>query len=66
VGRSWNRNLVFSTDARNGYATIALPSIAEALIAEDPERVAREVDDLAMRVRAAAGRLDAAARSLAP
>jgi N-acetylated-alpha-linked acidic dipeptidase len=66
VGRAWNRNLVFSTDARNGYATIALPSIAEALIAEDPERVAREVDDFAIRVRAAAGRLEAAARSLAP
>lgn len=66
VGRPWNRNLVFSTDARNGYATIALPSIAEALIAGDPERLVREVDDLAIRVGAAAGRLEAAARSLAP
>jgi N-acetylated-alpha-linked acidic dipeptidase len=66
VGRPWNRNLVFSTDARNGYATLALPSIAEAVIAEDPDRIAREVEDLATRVRAAAGRLDAATRALAP
>jgi N-acetylated-alpha-linked acidic dipeptidase len=66
VGRPWNRNLVFSTDARNGYATIALPSIAEALIAAEAERIESEVDDLANRVRAAADRLAAATRALAP
>ena len=65
-GRPWNRNLLFSTDARNGYATIALPSIAEAVRAEDPDRIEREVEDFATRVQAAAARLDAAARSLAP
>lgn len=66
VGRPWNRNLVFSTDDRNGYATLALPGIAEALIAVDAERVAREVDDLATRVEAAAARVTAAAAALAP
>ena len=65
-GRPWNRNLIFSTDARNGYATIALPSIAEALIAADADRIGREVDDLAVRVRAAAERLVAATGALAP
>ncbi|MGH7665158.1 MAG: M28 family peptidase [Gemmatimonadaceae bacterium] len=66
VGRPWNRNLVFSTDDRNGYATLELPSISEARIAGDPERVAREVDDLAARIHAAGMRLVAASRALAP
>ena len=66
VGRPWNRNLVFSTDDRNGYATLELPSISEALIAEDAVRAVREVDDLATRVRAAAKRLEAATGALAP
>lgn len=65
-GRPWHRNLIFSTDARNGYATIALPSIAEALIAADADRIGREVDDLAVRVHAAAERLVAATGALAP
>jgi N-acetylated-alpha-linked acidic dipeptidase len=66
VGRPWNRNLVFSTDDRNGYATLALPGIAEALLATDTRRVGIEVDDLATRVEAAAARLAAAGRALAP
>ncbi|HEU4463597.1 MAG TPA: M20/M25/M40 family metallo-hydrolase, partial [Gemmatimonadota bacterium] len=66
VGRPWNRNLVFSTDDRNGYATLDLPSISEALIAGDGPRAVREVEDFATRVRAAAKRLDAATVALAP
>ena len=66
VGRPWNRNLVFSTDDRNGYATLDLPSISEALIAGDAARAVREVDDFAMRIRAAARRVEAAATALAP
>jgi hypothetical protein len=66
VGRPWNRNLVFTTDDRNGYATLDLPSISEALIAGDAARAVREVDDFATRIRAAADRLDAAAGALAP
>lgn len=66
AGRPWSRNLVFATDDRNGYATLELPSISEALIAGDGARAVREVDDFATRVRAAAQRLDAAADALAP
>jgi N-acetylated-alpha-linked acidic dipeptidase len=66
VGRPWNRNLVFSTDDRNGYANLALPSISEARIAGDAARVASETADFAERVNAAAERLDAAAAALAP
>lgn len=66
VGRPWNRNLVFTTDDRNGYATLELPSISEALIAGDAARAVQEVEDFATRVRAAAKRLDAAAAALAP
>jgi N-acetylated-alpha-linked acidic dipeptidase len=66
VGRPWSKNLVFSIDDRNGYATLELPSISEARTAGDAERVAREVDDLASRVHAAAERLEAASQALAP
>jgi N-acetylated-alpha-linked acidic dipeptidase len=66
VGRPWNRNLVFSTDDRNGYATLDLPSISEALIAGDAARAVREVEDFATRVRAATKRVEAATAALAP
>jgi hypothetical protein len=65
VGRPWNRNVVFTTDDRNGYATLELPSIAEALVAGDSARAVREAADLATRVLAAAARLDAATTALA-
>ena len=66
VGRPWSKNLVFSTDDRNGYANLALPSISEARIAGDAALVEREVADFAARVHAAAGRIQAASRALAP
>jgi N-acetylated-alpha-linked acidic dipeptidase len=66
VGRPWERNLVFSTDDRNGYANLALPSISEARIAGDAERVQSEVADFTARVHAAANRLQAASSALAP
>lgn len=66
VGRPWNRNLVFSADDRNGYATLDLPSISEALVAGDAARAVREADDFATCVRAAAKRLDGATGALAP
>ncbi|HUP20232.1 MAG TPA: M20/M25/M40 family metallo-hydrolase, partial [Gemmatimonadota bacterium] len=64
VGRPWYRNLTFAADARNGYATIALPSIAEALRSGDPDRLRREVRDLAGRVAEAARRAAAATAGL--
>ena len=66
VGRPWSKNLVFSTDDRNGYANLALPSISEARIGGDAELVEREVADFAARVHAAAQRLRAASTALAP
>jgi N-acetylated-alpha-linked acidic dipeptidase len=66
VGRPWSKNLVFSTDDRNGYANLALPSISEARIAGDAALVEREVADFAARVHAAAQRIHAASTALAP
>lgn len=64
VGRPWSHNLVFSTDDRNGYATLALPSIAEALRSRDAARIAGETDDFVARVYAAAQRVAAATAAL--
>lgn len=63
-GRPWYRNLVFAADGRNGYATLALPSVAEAVRAEDPRRVAAETADLAGRVDAATARVEEAVQAL--
>lgn len=64
AGRPWYRNLVFAADRMNGYATIALPSIAEAVADEDAQRVQTEIDDLAARVQAATARIVEATRAL--
>ena len=64
AGRPFQRNLVFASDRDNGYATIALPGIAEALRDRDEARARREVEELAARVRAAATRVDEAAAAL--
>lgn len=63
-GRPWYRNLAFASDRRNGYATIALPTVAEALRAGEPARVEAEALDLAGRFRAAGARVDAASEAL--
>jgi len=60
-GRPWVRNLTVAADYRNGYANIMLPGIAEASRAKDWTAMAREAEDLAARVDAAAGRLREAA-----
>ena len=59
-GRPWYRNLVFASDRDNGYADIALPSIAEAIADGDDALAAQEVKDFIRRLDAAAGRLRAA------
>jgi N-acetylated-alpha-linked acidic dipeptidase len=64
VGRRWMRNLIYASDVDNGYATMALPSIAEAIRADDRRRAAAEVADLAVRVRAAAANLGEASEAL--
>ena len=65
VGRPFMKNLIFASDRDNGYANVALPGIAEALRDNDIPRAQREVHDLADRIRAAAGQVDAASRALA-
>lgn len=64
VGRPWYRNLIFASDDRNGYATIGLPSVAEAILSGDAARVRREVEDLAARVGEATEQIRAATRFL--
>jgi len=60
VGRPWFKNLIFAADYDNGYATIAIPTVQEAMKADDPDRVVREADDLTSRVRSAVDHLIAA------
>ncbi|MEX0979754.1 MAG: M20/M25/M40 family metallo-hydrolase [Gemmatimonadota bacterium] len=62
--RPWYRNLVFAADYRNGYATIALPSIQEAIRDGNEERIVDEALDLAERVDAAVGHVLAASQAL--
>jgi len=62
--RPWFRNVVYAADEDNGYATVLFPAVAEAVRDGDAGRAAREVADLAARVRAATARLDGARRAL--
>jgi N-acetylated-alpha-linked acidic dipeptidase len=57
VTRPWFRNLIYAADENNGYSTMVLPSIGEAIRAGDEGMVGREITDLA-------GRFDAATRAL--
>ena len=51
---------MFASDRDNGYADIALPSIAEAIADGDDALAAQEVKDFIRRLDAAAGQLRAA------
>jgi N-acetylated-alpha-linked acidic dipeptidase len=62
--RPWYRNLIYASDVDNGYATMAFPSIGEAIRSDDARLVRAEIADLADRFRAAAARLDDARRAL--
>lgn len=57
VTRPWFRNLIYAADENNGYSTMVLPSIGEAIRAGDEGMVGREIADLV-------GRFDAATRAL--
>ena len=63
--RPWVRGLVYAADEDNGYATIALPSVSEAIRSGDASLAQREVDDLARRFDAASAALEDARRALA-
>lgn len=53
VTRPWFRNLIYASDENNGYATMVLPSVNEAIRLGDEAAVERELADLAQRFDAA-------------
>jgi len=53
VTRPWFRNLIYASDENNGYATMVLPSVNEAIRLGDESAVERELADLATRFDAA-------------
>jgi N-acetylated-alpha-linked acidic dipeptidase len=63
--RPWFRNLIYVADENNGYANMALPSVNEAIRANDEALTRREIADLAMRFDAAAQAVSAARAALA-
>ena len=64
VTRSWFRNLIYASDENNGYATMVLPSVNEAIRLGDESAVTRELADLASRFDAATGALQTATASI--
>lgn len=64
VTRSWFRNLIYASDENNGYSTMVLPSVNEAIRLGDEAAVTREVSDLAQRFDAATKSLQAATSQL--
>jgi N-acetylated-alpha-linked acidic dipeptidase len=49
VTRPWFRNLVYASDENNGYSTMVLPSVNEAIRRGDESIVEREIADLVQR-----------------
>ena len=49
VTRPWFRNLVYASDENNGYSTMVLPSVNEAIRVGDESAVERELADLVKR-----------------
>jgi N-acetylated-alpha-linked acidic dipeptidase len=64
VGRPFMKNLVFASDRDNGYANIALPSVAEALRDHNATLAGKELSDLAAHVRAATAAVNTATSDL--
>jgi N-acetylated-alpha-linked acidic dipeptidase len=52
--RPWFRNLIYVADENNGYANMALPSVNEAIRANDEALTRSELEDLAGRFTRAA------------
>ena len=63
-GRAWYRNLAFAADVDNGYATLAFPSIVEAIRSGDSALYWAEARDLSLRVTRASSYLRAAREAL--
>jgi len=49
VTRPWFRNLIYASDENNGYATMVLPSVNEAIRVGDESVVTKEIADLTSR-----------------
>jgi N-acetylated-alpha-linked acidic dipeptidase len=64
VTRPWFRNLIYAADENNGYSTMVLPSVNEAIRTNDEAKAASELSDLAQRFDAATRSLQMAARLL--
>jgi N-acetylated-alpha-linked acidic dipeptidase len=62
--RPWYRGLIYAADENNGYSTMILPSVNEAIRTVDRALAAREIADLAGRFAAATRALDDAAAAL--
>ena len=60
VTRPWFRNLIYASDENNGYATMVLPSVNEAIRVGNEATVGRELSDLAAHFDAAARALQSA------
>jgi N-acetylated-alpha-linked acidic dipeptidase len=64
VTRPWFRNLVYASDENNGYATMVLPSVNEAIRLGDESVVQLELADLVKRFDSATQVLQVATRLL--
>jgi N-acetylated-alpha-linked acidic dipeptidase len=53
VTRPWFRNLIYASDENNGYSTMVLPSVNEAIRLGNEAAVERELTDLVQRFDAA-------------
>ena len=64
VSRPWYRSLQFASDLDRGYATMAFPSVGEAIRYADAAAAERELRDLAARIDEARAALAAASAAL--
>ncbi len=64
VTRPWFRNLIYASDENNGYATMVLPSVNEAIRLGDEAVAEREMADLVRRFDSATHVLQLATRLL--
>ena len=64
VTRAWFRNVIFAADENNGYSTMVLPSVNEAIRSGDQALVGRELYDVGQRFDAATRSLQAATAAL--
>jgi N-acetylated-alpha-linked acidic dipeptidase len=61
---SWFKSLQFASDVDNGYATLAFPTVAEAIRYGDAGVTSRELVDLATRIDSARAALEDARAAL--